>query len=254
MIFVDCRAGSKELLKPLQDAGLNATSTTLSFGDVAFEGKSSSHATLDIGIEFKQLSELITCMHDGRFSGHQLPGLTGEHRMYDYAWLLYEGRWRTGSQGQLEIYKGMRRGKEIWVGAYGNITASEFKKRLMTFDICGGIRIKHTNMRQETLLFIEELYRWFTDKPLDGHSSHLAPHTVQSFIPLSDFRISVLTFPGIGIAASKAAEVYFTGSLVRATNATVQEWAELPVATKGKTKRLGMSTAQKVVDYCRGGK
>jgi ERCC4-type nuclease len=77
MLLVDSRAGSRDLVKPLAKVlGTdNVEETTLDFGDVAFTGRGPNNTPLDIGIEHKQVADIVACCRDGRFAGHQLPGM-----------------------------------------------------------------------------------------------------------------------------------------------------------------------------------
>jgi len=246
VILVDDRQGSKELVTPLRKAGLPAEHTRLDFGDVVFEGKGEKGKSVDIAVELKKLPELIMSIRDGRFSGHQLPGLLDT---YDYSWLLVEGQWRNNAQGQMCSYKGRTLG---WLPVRGGMSATEYIKHLLTYELCGGIHVYVTHDRQATIHFIVSLYRWWTDRALDKHTSHLVPHTAHHFLPVSPFRAAVQKFPGIGPHASLAVEQWFNGSLRDAVNAPLGEWAEIPVLSENRSKRLGMEVARKIVDFVTG--
>lgn len=245
MLVIDDRAGSSDLYAPLKQMGLPVVLSRTEFGDVSFEGKGLAAHTLDIGIEHKKLGELIQSIRDGRFAGHQLPGMV---KMYDRSWLLVEGQWKQDEQGQLVVKRGM-----FWTR--GGMTASEYQKHLLTFQLCGGIYVHSTDTRLATLHWLSTLYRWWTDRSLDAHTSHLAVHTPAGFLPISEFRGAVSRFPGIGLRASLAVEEYFDGSLERAVLASVDEWAGIKVIDqKGKGRRLGLKVAQNVKAFCKGAK
>ena len=89
MISVDYRIGSKELAAPLHQLGAQVAVKLLPFGDVCFRG--GSGGLRFIGIERKTVGDLLACICDNRFSGHQLPGLLDR---YDIVYLLVEGPWR----------------------------------------------------------------------------------------------------------------------------------------------------------------
>lgn len=90
MIYVDQRKGSIELLPHLQRLNLAAEASSLEFGDVCFEGKGPA-GTLTIGIERKTLHDMLACIEDARYAGHQRPGMK---QLYDISILLLEGHWR----------------------------------------------------------------------------------------------------------------------------------------------------------------
>lgn len=249
MVIVDDRAGSRDLIQPLKKAGLPVTSTRLDFGDVAFEGRGEQGAPVNIGIEYKHLPELVSSIRDGRFAGGQLPGLTGPDKMYDRSWLLVEGIYRHDDRGFLTTYKGRYRG---WEPLKGSMHAVEFEKHVLTFEVCGGVTVRFTNSQADSVRYLQSLYRWWTDKNLDQHTSHLAVHTPHNIVPLSDFRQAVYRFPGVGLKVSAAVEQHFRGCLRDAVNAPAEEWAAIETKDKnGKVRRLGMKVAEGIVEFCR---
>lgn len=245
MLLVDRRAGSKDLLAPLLRLGIDAQLTELPFGDLAFTGKGPDDTALDVGIEFKQLGELVTCIRDGRFSGHQLPGMQA---MYDYSWLLVEGLWKSGPKGDMLVPH-----RHEWRPVHGSMPAAEYNKHLLTFELCGGMHVAVTPSRHDTLRFISDLYRWWTDRRFDDHTSHLTPHRAGGFLPVSEFRRLVMVLPGVGRKASKAVETHFGGSLRQACLAGIGEWAGIETIDRaGKPRRLGIKVATQIVTFIRG--
>jgi ERCC4-type nuclease len=245
MLLIDNRAGSKELVKPLTKIlGENVVqSTTLDFGDVAFTGRGVKNAPLDIGIEFKQLGDIMQCCRDGRFSGHQLPGM---RKTYDYSWLLIEGMWRHDeTSGLITAYKGPHRG---WATVPGKMRAAEFEKHLLTFELCGGVHVRYVNTRADSVRAIVELYRWWTDRALDSHTSHLAIHTPVTLGVISPFRQAVMAWPGVGLKFSKTLEKWAGRRVDVAATASVTQLSELE--TDGR--RFGEANAAKLVKFLRG--
>lgn len=248
MIYVDYRSGSKELIAPLRRAFLDdkmVEETDLKFADLFFEGRGIGGKPVDIGIEFKKLGEMITSCRDGRFAGHQLPGLTGPKKHYDYAWLLVEGAWRADGAGMVAQFQGPRRG---WRAVPGRMRASEYEKHLHTFSVCGGIHVLQSDVRDSTIRMLVNLYRWWTDCDLDKHTSHLAVHQPSMLVEVSGFRRAVMQWPGVGLEFSKAVEQHFKGSIVDAANASAAEWAEIETGGKSR-RRLGHANAAKVVAF-----
>lgn len=247
MIWIDSRIGSKDLLKPLLDAGVPAEMTTLAFGDIAFTGKGIGGASIDIGIELKTIGDLVGSIRSGRLAGHQLPGLT---ETYDYRWLLVEGTWRHDDNGMIVTYQGKSRG---WRPLPGKMSASELEKHVFTFECCGGLHTRYTNSRRDTIRFLSCLYRWWTDTPLDQHTSHLVAHNPPTIVPLSKFRQAVIKWPNIGLRISKTVESAFKGSIRKAAAAPVTTWAELATKTdKGQLRRLGMKAAREIDEFLDG--
>jgi ERCC4-type nuclease len=239
MLLVDSRAGSKELVAPLQALGVPVCETTLDFGDVAFVGRGEGGAPIDIGVEFKKTEELIQSLRSGRLVGHQLIGM---RQAYDFCWLVVEGDWRADAKTGLVAMKG-RKG---WAPIRGSMSAGELEKQLLTLQLKGGLNVRFTSSRSDTLRVLVNLYRWFSDTDMDKHRSHLAIYHPAPLTPISDFRQIVSGIPGVGFRASLAAEKAFK-TVRRAMSATVAEWAELStIDDKGKTKRLGEKVADRI--------
>lgn len=254
MILVDTSAGSKDLIKPLKAAGLPIEPTLLHSADLAFEGRGIGGKIVSIGIEHKRLdsrsSDIIQSLRDGRLSGEQLPKMLGPEGVYDYGWLIVQGNWRTNPAGEITVYKGPILG---WKVVPGKMTEDELDKQLLTLELCGGLRVRYCETQDETTRFVTCLYRWWTDRNLDDHTSHLALHEPTSLVALSDFRKAVCRWPGIGIRVSKAVEAHFGASIRRAANANEVEWSEIQTFDKnGGSKRLGMSTAVRITNFLKG--
>lgn len=246
MLLVDKRAGSWELLKPLRKA-LSVDlveEASLDFGDVAFEGKGEKGKPLLIGIEFKQLSDIIQCLRDGRFAGHQLPGM---RKTYDHSWLLIEGAYGRDDAGFITTHQGSYRG---WKRHPGKMRASEFEKHLLTFAMCGGVHVAHRSTRADSVWAIVDLFRWWTDKALDAHTSHVAIHEPVALGVISDFRAAVMAWPGIGFKFSRAVEEEFEGSITEAAAANTGRWADI----EHDGRRFGELKAAKLTKFLRGRK
>jgi ERCC4-type nuclease len=250
MILVDRRIGSKDLLKPLRAAGLEAELVELEFADVAFSGRGTKGSSVDIGVELKTLSDFVGSVRSGRLAGHQLPGLRSH---YEHAWLVVEGNWRTDDRGNIVTWQGQSRG---WRPLKGNMLASEMEKHVLTFELCGGLHARYTNSRNDTVRFITNLYRWWTDQALDHHTSHIAVHDQPTLVPINEWRRAFCKLPGIGVKSSKAVADYFSNSMRLATAAGIEEWANIEVhdESTGKTRRLGTSTAQRIDRFLEGKK
>lgn len=254
MILVDYRNGpdvakatkAADLLTPLLEAGLPASETTLEFGDVAFEGRGVKGAPVWIGIEFKKFSDLIQSMSTDRLQGHQLPGLVIE---YERPWLVVEGEWTHDDRGRVTQWKGKGRRRPV----LGAPPAAELEKQLLCLHTRGGLHVRHCFTRRDTVRFLCQLYRFWTDKDLDKHKSHLAIHAPDLdrglLIPISDFRRIVAQIPGVGYRTSGAVEKHFGGSFRKMMFASVDDWAAITTTDdSGKTKRIGASRAQKIVE------
>ena len=227
MILIDDRSGSADLLPDLERANLPVSLVRLEAADMAFDGLGAGGTSVGIGIELKRLdarsTDLVQSVGSGRLTGDQLPKM---HDLYDYKWVLVEGTWRHDDQGRIVVYKGPRLG---WKPIHGRITADELEKRMLTLELCAGMHVRYTNSRRDTVRFVQSLYRFWTDKALDKHTSHLAQHEPPALTFYSDTRQALMKWPGVGHKLSAVAERRFK-SVRAAAMAGPDEWANLTTA------------------------
>jgi hypothetical protein len=210
------------------------------FGDIAFEGRGERGKKVQVGIEFKKLSELVGALRTGRLQGHQAPGMQDA---FDFRYLLIEGELIYDKRGQMLRRAGRKEFKPIGMGV------GEFLKRINVLHLMWGLNPQWAQTRRDSLLMIEMLYRVWTDQDLDEHKSHLGIYQPPHIVPLSPFRqaVSGPLFPGISVRKSFAVERHFRGSLRAATNASAEEWSYIEVQDKtGASKVIGMKTASKI--------
>jgi ERCC4-type nuclease len=250
MILIDDREGSKDFLKPLQDALVPCELTRLDFGDFAFLGRGEKGAEVSIGVEHKKLADLVSSL-EGRLPGHQLPGLVTD---YDRPYLIIEGEWTHDKDGKaVSFIKDTHRKRKVPGIPQGAVA---FEQRLLCLATRGGLHIRHTNTRRDSVRFLIALYRYWTDKDLDQHKSHLAIHAPDMDsalgIPVSPFRRAVAQLPGIGFKTSAAVEKQFGGSFRRMMLAPEEVWAEIVTTDDaGKTRRIGPSRAKQIMEALR---
>lgn len=171
-IYIDDRAGSADLAPLLRARGLPVVLTRMDYGDVAWQGVGSGGEPVSVGVEVKGLHDVLKCICDGRFAGHQLPGLV---QAYDQAWLLVEGLWRANSTTGILEYR-QRRGSwcEATVGTR-RFLWTDLATWLCTAETKGGIRSVRVSDWNEGTLWLSALYSWWM-KGWDEHKSHLAFH------------------------------------------------------------------------------
>jgi ERCC4-type nuclease len=235
-LFIDDRVGSKDLLSPLCNFGVQAELMRLEYGDFAFVGRGAQGSPVTIGIELKETRDLIKSLQSGRFAGHQLQGLLTH---YDRAYLLTEGIWRASESGILEVFSGGWR--PVAVGTK-RIMARELDKWILTLTIRGGITHHHCPTRQDTIRWLSVLYHWWCDKDLDEHKSHLAFHQPDMDRALLEIpslgRRVAKELPGIGWEKSRAVEQHFGGSVREMVNSPREEWTKIPGVGKVLAGRI----------------
>lgn len=243
---LDDRTGSGDLFPLLRSLGVPCILTRLNYGDAAFIGNGPDGCPMPIGVEIKTISDILKCIGDGRFAGHQLPGLVSE---YDYYWLVTEGVYRADPDtGILQHYS--RGGwKESTIGSR-RYMYRELEQWLLTMSIRGGVRVHRTSSRNETASFLRHLYSWWTAKDWSDHRSHLVAHS--SFTPDTALlvrpslsRMVAKELPGIGWERAEAVAKAFP-TVVEMAVAEVDDWEHIP--------GIGKKTAEKVVRAIRTGK
>jgi len=244
-IRVDSATGSNTLVEPLQRLGLPAVSAHLASGDVAFTGRGEGGVPLSIGIEVKTVGELVGSLQTERLQGHQLLEM---QLTYDRSYLIVEGDFGHDTQGRGTLFKNKKTGP-----MRGVPNAVELEQRLFNLQTRGGLITRHVDTRRDTIRVIHAWYRYWTDKALDEHKSHLAMYAPDMDatlkVPISDFRRFVAQIPGIGYTTSAVLDAYFEGDPELLMRASAAEFAELMTENKGKSRRLGKELASKIVKF-----
>lgn len=173
LLRVDPRTGSGEMLKPLKRRGVPAVSEQLPAADFAFVGLGKGGREVRVGIERKKLSDVLQCIQDGRFAGHQLPLLLAN---YDVVWLVVEGSWRGDPKTGLLQIPGGKAGWQDWSrGGVRLLSALNNWLRDMTHK--AGVLYWRSWNDDETADFIVGEYNWWClSKGWEGHKAHLALH------------------------------------------------------------------------------
>ena len=235
--------GSKDLIVPLQHMGVPAEPAQLDFGDVVFMGRGERGAKLFVGIEFKTISEFAGSMVSKRFQGHQLLGMVDEEAGFDRRYLLLEGDWHHNDAGAAVVFKGRKQAP-----LHGAPNAIAFEQEILNIAVRAGFYVVNRTTRRDSLRWIVACYRYWTDKDLDQHKSHLAMYAPDLdkglLTPPSDFRKALnVLLPHIGFAVSGAVE-QFVGKnqtlrvqLQRMLSMTAEEWAALETSHFNRTKR-----------------
>lgn len=234
MLLLDRRIGSADLADPLRTLGIPVDVCTLDFSDVMFCGNGPD-GLVQIGIELKQIRDLLNSIQDGRLSGHQLPGLL---RQFDAVWLIVEGLWRPGTDGLLELHtRGRWAPLELGRRRYQYREPDNY---LTTLEIKAGIHVKRTANRDETARAVANLYRWWTDKSWAEHRSHLSLHRPSDsslLVPPPLRRRVARELDGVGHEKSAAVMGHFktTRAMV---NAPESEWVKIAGIGKTLARRI----------------
>lgn len=242
---MDSRTGSAELAKYFTPYGIQPSLVHLDYGDFDFLGNGPK-GQCAVVFERKRIEDLVQSMESGRLSGHQLPGMA---QQYDYGYLIIEGSWRAGPDGQLEVNtRGHWHGSKMHTRAITNY--------IMGLALRAGLLPWKTFDQVETVRFVVDQYRMWNEKEWLEHKSHdvvYAPATPTSgFHLMTNYRkVSLaekvaMQLPGLQDKARYAAERF--GTVKTVATANVEDWAGLVWRTrKGQPRKLGLLTAKKIV-------
>jgi ERCC4-type nuclease len=185
MITVDNRSGfGREgpagFIGLLGRCGLTVQPGRLQYGDIRFLGSGPEGAPVTIGIECKSIHDILHCITDGRFAGHQLPGL---QQAYDQAWLLVEGQWRAERKsGMLQYLSRSYQWRDASVGSR-KFMYRDLLAWLHTIRIKTGVLMETVPDWEHAATWVASLHTWWTrTKRIGGeevtgwesHRSHLA--------------------------------------------------------------------------------
>lgn len=247
MILVDGATGSGDLVEVLSHLGLPVKKAHLASGDVAFTGRGIDGESLAIGIEVKTMGELVGSLQSERLQGHQLLKM---QQTYDRSYLIVEGDFNNDRQGRGTLFKHKKSAP-----MRGVPNALELEQRLFNLQTRGGLITRHVDTRRDTIRVIHAWYRYWTDKALDEHKSHLAIYAPdmdpELKMPISDFRRFVAMIPGVGYTTSAVLDQYFEGDAEELMRASAAEFAELMTVDerKGTNRRLGKALAERIVKF-----
>lgn len=232
-------------------------------GDFCFSGNGPNGPVL-IGIERKRMKDMINSIRLGRFSGEQLPKLLGkEEGHYDYAYLVFESRWKTDwLTGNLvekwgknwePVYFGTDRKREPVPGLF----LSSFFTSIAATTPLKIIQVEDPRQTVEAVMSLAHVW----SKPWTDHKAATALHTPQQFVQLekaSIVRRYAASLPGIGWEKSRVIEEAFPS--IESTVHHTERCKECdamkctPVTAKEfeRLEGFGKVTAKKLVDRIRG--
>ena len=256
MITLDDRAGSGDLAAGLRKRGISVKLARMSYGDAAWDGEREGEP-VRVGVEIKKVPDALQCLQDGRFAGHQLPGMM---KVYDVRWLLVEGPIRAGQSGELQLgSEHSHRGQStIKWSTYGvtvrgrGMMLRDFRHWLSTLQYRAGIRVAHTLSRQDTSDWLAAEHGWW-QAPWEQHKSHLVMYAGRD-IPVGDEGDGVmerffkqrettevakwaLCGEGLGSDRARKAGKHFH-SVIEMINAPVEEWVKVPGVGKTIAERV----------------
>lgn len=251
MILVDTSVGSKELQPLISKLGIDCSREKLEFADAYFEGNG-PEGQVRIGVERKRIQDMLDCIDDGRFTGHQRIGMS---EFYRFRFVIIEGYWKPDRKtGTLLEGHAKPDGTLYWSsdrpGGGKRVRYSKLRRYLFSMSLAGMVVMYSRDVAQ-TAFDITELYHYFR-KPWRDHTAMLAMaegyHLQNPWDSLASLptlakhptlvREWAAKLPGIGVKLSEDAERVFKTPLKLAT-ADEMDWLKIP--------GVGVPMAQKIV-------
>ena len=230
MIIIDSRIGSKHLLEPIKSrVHCPVTLATLEGGDVAFEGNGPNGLGYTIGIELKQLEDMLGSMRSGRLAGDQLHKMSAD---YDMCYLIVQGQYRPDERGNITVQR-RRNGRTEWTvldlaanheKASVCFRYSELDKFIVSLEMKKNVVVVRSTTVMETVWQIINRYNWW-QKAWEAHDSTdpIKTQAQMVFSKVSLLRDMASRLPGIGWTRSKEVEKTFR-SIHHMVNAPVEMW------------------------------
>lgn len=245
--------GSGDLVAPLVQLGVPARAEPLAFGDVQVTGRGPGDRPVLIGVEIKAIGDLLRCMTDLRFAGHQLLGLLPA---YEVPFLLIEGVMTSSPTRELLILKNGHWevapfGSRPW--RYEDVESWLVSMRRT------GLQVVYTADRRGTAAWLSALWsNW--SKPWEEHKSHLGIYMKPLDAEAAENPLAVVVEPvtwkmkvaaalggstdgGMGIKRARAAISFFR-SVRRMVNASEADWRKVD----GIGKRMAAGIVAGVID------
>jgi ERCC4-type nuclease len=233
MVIVDRRGGSageegaRKRLTALRARGVDCDLGTLDFGDYAIAGNGPDNTTVMVGVELKRSSDILNSLRSNRLTGHQIPGMV---EMYEgRAWLLTEGIWREGRNGDWEVYQGSW---QTFSAGSKTVQMADIEKWILSTVTFGGLMYWHTAVQSDTARFIANLDAMWCEKAYEDHKTYdviyRKPPDRVSFTAPSDFVQMVSVIKKVGWEKAKALEERFDGDWERLMAASAQDLQECP--------------------------
>lgn len=228
IILVDYRAGSKDLFQYIRNLTSRVTITHLEYGDVAWFGNGPDGSTLRIGIEHKDILDVLDCVSSGRFGGHQAIGMT---QNFDRRFLLVEGRIRTDrTSGVIQKWSWKDKQWENIVKAGRQFLFRDLLHWETTFEEQAQFKIVHTVDEHDSAQWVFSKYTWYMEE-WDDHTAMKQfyvpppPNSVY-YEPTFMCRVAKELYK-IGWTKALAVEAAFK-SVREMMNADEKTWAGIP--------------------------
>lgn len=243
MILVDVKGDKKDkhpgldIINHIKRLGVACEQADLRYADATFEGYAldGSGGRIQVGIERKSLHDMLQCIDDARYTGHQRIGM---RKMFGASILMVEGHWRPHDPAGY-LMEGFSGGSSWGYCQYrSHRTMYDKLYRYLLSVALSGVVVSHSRDVFHTAFNIKECYHYFQKRK---HDSLLAVQ--KHAIPTLNDKPSLVRrwandIDSVGLTRSEQAEQLFKTPIALAT---ADEMAWL------KIRGVGVPTAQQIV-------
>ncbi len=228
---LDSRIGSKHLERALVGLGLPVSVLMLDSADAAFLGNGPEGPVM-VGIELKNLNDLLQSMRSGRLVGQLIRMLDD----YEFCWLYVQAEYRPSPEtGRLQV---KRRTWEDYFSGERGWMHREVDNYLTTLEVMVGVRMQTTTGSGHTAACMANLYRWW-QKDWKDHHAHEAYDESRRPGTLVELKAPTLChevahkLPGLGYRKAQRAAQTFKSTRAM-VNASPEDW----LAIEGVGKKI----------------
>jgi len=210
-------------------------------GDVEIVGGGPEGRPVMVGVEYKTIEDLASCVRSGRFADQ----LRGMRDYFEVSWLLIEGRWRGLGKDGIEV----RKGDIKWYKLPDRVSYGEIVSWCSTMSHAGGVLVWRTENQSESVAWLRAMELWWTTRQWEDHRAHLDWYTPplqnNPFAgPPSIARRVAALLPGVGNKKSELVAKKF-GTIKGLVEAKEAEWLEIPGIGKTLAVKIMKSIREK---------
>jgi ERCC4-type nuclease len=221
---------------------------------MVWQGNGPDDKPVSVAVEYKQIEDVLDCIIDGRFAGHQIIGMLEN---YDRRYLLVEyGAVRADrNTGIMQRMRKDQRGNPVWFDINRGGRAFMYRDLehwYATIEEQTQTRVARTRDPYESARWVHAKYTWWTAKGWNDHDAlkqfHVPPMPTVGLVKPNFRRRVAKEIPDIGWDRSGPVAKAFR-SVREMVNANVQTWARIIVGAdkNGHTITIGPNRAAKIV-------
>ena len=229
----------------------------MEYGDIAFTGYGPD-GPCRIAFERKKLRDILTCMGDARFNGHQLPGLVLNYAFYG---IIIEDTFKEDPDTGILVIPGPN---HTWRPASSSANPSkayryeQLQHYILSCRLQAGCHLELTQSIPQTVRTVLHWYDWFNRKTWAEHTTINTMYTQPSsmaaqFTDASLTRMMAAQIDAVGAKRSDLVSQHFANPTQMVLGG-MQDWTGItePDGKGGQKRCFGPVVAQRIMDALAG--